>query len=260
MRIDRRRLAAGLAFAPLAATPLRAAEPGCTGQPPQDWPDLARYAAANRQLIESGTRTDVVFMGDSITQGWPDKRPSFFSPGRVCRGISGQTTPQMVLRMMADVIALKPRMVHILGGTNDIAGNTGPISTEQTIDNIAAMMLLARAHRVKVLVGSVPPAANFPWRPGLETARRIAEVNHALRGLARRLDARFVDYTVALGDGKGGMRPELTYDGVHPDTAGYQVMEQQLAPWLPRAHAARKPCGNGHGMHHPARASLPSQR
>lgn len=234
MRIDRRRLAAGLALAPLAATPLRAAEPACTSQPPQDWPDLARYAGANRELIASGKRPVVVFIGDSITQGWPDKRPSFFSPGRICRGIGGQTTPQMVLRMMADVIALKPRMVHILGGTNDIAGNTGPISAEQTLDNLAAMILLAKAHRIKVLVGSVPPAANFPWRPGLETAQRIAQVNYALHDLARRLDARFVDFTAALGDGRGGMRPDLTYDGVHPNTVGYQAMEQQMLPLLPQ--------------------------
>lgn len=237
VQLDRRHLLGGLAAAPLAAVPLRAAEPVCApdaeaARKAADWPELARYAEANRALLQTGTPVDVVFIGDSITQGWPDKRPAFFSPGRVCRGIGGQTTPQMVLRMMADVIALRPRQVHIMGGTNDLAGNTGPITPEQTLDNLAAMALLAKAHRIKVLFGSIPPAANFPWRPGLETAQAIAALNGRIAGLARQLKVRFVDYTPALADAAGGMKPGLAYDGVHPDTAGYAAMESVLEPLL----------------------------
>lgn len=237
MDLVRRGVLSGLAVAPLLSQRLSAAEPACLRDPDAeraaaDWPNLSRYAADNRALVASGTRVDAVFMGDSITQGWPDKRPEFFLSGRICRGIGGQTTPQMVLRMMADVIALKPRCVHIMGGTNDIAGNTGPITPGQTIDNFAAMILLAKAHRIHVLVGSIPPAAKFPWRPGLETARTIAELNAALRDLAMRLKVRFVDYTPALADSSGGMKPGLAYDGVHPDVAGYRAMEQVLAPFL----------------------------
>jgi lysophospholipase L1-like esterase len=233
MTIARRHLFAGLAAMPLGVPTVLAAKPVCAPDPQaEDWPDLSRYAAANQQLIATRAKVRLVFMGDSITQGWPDKRPEFFTSDRVCRGIGGQTTPQMLLRMMADVIALKPQMVHIMGGTNDIAGNTGPISSAQTIDNIAAMAALAKAHRIRVLIGSIPPAASFPWRPGIETLRTIATLNGALRNLALRFDWRFVDYTPALSDGAGGMRAGLTYDGVHPDTAGYRAMEQVLAPLL----------------------------
>lgn len=242
VQLDRRHVLGALATAPLAASPLRAEQPACAPdaeavRKAADWPELARYAQANQALLQAGTPVDVVFMGDSITQGWPDKRPEFFAPGRICRGIGGQTTPQMVLRMMADVIALGPRQVHIMGGTNDLAGNTGPITPAQTLDNLAAMVLLAKAHRIKVLLGSIPPAANFPWRPGLETARAIAALNGQIAELAARLKVRFVDYTAVLADGAGGMKPGLAYDGVHPDTAGYAAMESVLAPLLkPRRH------------------------
>ncbi|MCX7283318.1 MAG: GDSL-type esterase/lipase family protein [Novosphingobium sp.] len=244
MILGRRHLVAGLAALPLATRPL-AAETACPAglpadfpaTPPanpaaEDWPGLGHYAEANRRIAASGTPVRVVFIGDSITQGWPDKRPEFFVPGRVCRGIGGQTTPQMVLRMMADVIALKPRQVHIMGGTNDIAGNTGPITAEQTLANIAVMIVLARAHGIAVLLGSIPPAASFPWRPGLETRRTIASLNTSLRALAHDHRARFVDYTPTLADAQGGMKPGYAYDGVHPDTAGYRAMEKVLAPLL----------------------------
>lgn len=230
MSVGRRRLMAGIAAMPLLSAIAHAGESACdTDSKLNDWPDLGRYAAANQQLIAANAKIDIVFMGDSITQGWPDKSPHFFSPTRVCRGIGGQTTPQMLLRMMADVVALKPKLVHIMGGTNDIAGNTGLISPAQTIDNISAMALLAKVHGIRVLIGSIPPAASFPWRPGLETRRAIETLNNALRGRADRLGSRFVDYTPALGDGAGGMKAGLSYDGVHPDTKGYHAMEKVLA-------------------------------
>jgi lysophospholipase L1-like esterase len=200
-----------------------------------DWPNLARYADENAALRKSGKPTDIVFMGDSITQGWPDKRPSFFQSGRVCRGIGGQTSGQMLLRMMADVIALDPQAVHIMAGTNDIAGNTGPMTSQQSIANIHMMAVLAKAHGIKVLIGSVLPAANFPWRPGLETARAIASLNDSISKMAEAVGAIFVDYTPRLSNGSGGMKDGFAYDGVHPDTRGYVAMESVLEPIIQTA-------------------------
>lgn len=197
-----------------------------------DWPWLGRYADDNAKLRAAGTRVDIVFMGDSITEGWRGKRPGFFTPGRVCRGISGQTTPQMVLRMMADVVALKPRFVHIMAGTNDIAGNTGPITIPQTCDNLRAMTQLARANGIEVLLASVPPADHFPWVPGLATAAPIRTINAWIRDYARRAKATFIDYTPILADSAGAMKPGLASDGVHPTEAGYIAMESVLAPIL----------------------------
>ena len=121
-----------------------------------------RERAAARERARGQGR----LLGDSITEGWGHKRPAFFKPGRVNRGIGGQTTAQMVLRMLQDVVQLKPRFVHIMAGTNDIAGNTGPMTVAQSIDNFRAMTMLAHANGIEVLLASVPPAASFPWRPG----------------------------------------------------------------------------------------------
>jgi lysophospholipase L1-like esterase len=198
----------------------------------EDWPWLGRYAAENHEFHRSGAKASIVFMGDSITEGWRDKRPGFFKPGRICRGIGGQTTPQMVLRMMADVIALKPRYVHIMAGTNDIAGNTGKITIPQTCDNIRMMTELAQANKIQVLLASVPPAKGFPWRPGLETVAPIREINAWLRAYAKRAGATWIDYTDALGDADGAIKPGLASDGVHPTEAGYDAMAAVLEPML----------------------------
>lgn len=198
---------------------------------------LQRYRADNERIIAARRKTDIVFLGDSITEGWVAKRPGFFRPGRVGRGISGQTTPQMLVRMMPDVIDLKPRAVHIMAGTNDIAGNTGPMTAEMTRDNTRAMAAIARQHRVKVLLASIPPAASFPWRQGLETVRPIAELNLWLRGYAKEIGATYVDYHSAMADASGGMRPEFAYDGVHPTEAGYDVMAKVVEPVLRRVLA-----------------------
>ncbi|HVJ03236.1 MAG TPA: GDSL-type esterase/lipase family protein [Sphingomonas sp.] len=198
----------------------------------EDWPMLGRYREENAKLHASGAKTNIVFMGDSITQGWREKRPDFFKAGRVGRGISGQTTPQMVLRMMADVIAHKPRFVHIMAGTNDIAGNTGPMTIEQGFDNYRMMTELAQANGIKVLLASVPPANGFPWRVGLETVEPIRARNAWLKDYARRAGESFVDYTPVLADAAGGMKPGLAYDGVHPTEAGYAAMESVLEPLL----------------------------
>lgn len=240
MPIVRRGFLAGILFFPVATGAARAQESWeekHQRQLKEDWPWLGRYAEDNRTLIASGRKVDIVFMGDSITEGWRSKHPAFFTPGRVCRGISGQTTPQMVLRMMADVIALKPRLLHIMAGTNDIAGNTGKISVAQSCDNLRMMTELAQANGIKVLLASVPPADNFPWRPQLDTVGPIRAINAWAAGYARRARATWIDYTPVLADAKGAMKPGLAYDGVHPTEAGYAAMEKVLVPVL-KAHKA----------------------
>ncbi|MET3436696.1 GDSL-type esterase/lipase family protein [Sphingomonas sp. 1185] len=181
---------------------------------------LGRYQQANARVTGPVT---IVFMGDSITQGWFDKMPGFFTPGRIGRGIGGQTTTQMLLRFRQDVIDLKPKVVQIMAGTNDIAGNTGPMTPEQTEANIMSMAELARAHGIRVILASIPPADHFPWRPGLDTASRIAVLNDWMKGYAARTGATYADYWSALHDGQA-TRVSLTYDGVHPNEAGYAVM------------------------------------
>jgi lysophospholipase L1-like esterase len=203
----------------------------------EDFPGLGRYAAENQRLLASGAKTDIVFLGDSITEGWATKKPDFFKPGRVGRGIGGETTPQMVLRMMADVIDLKPRYVHIMAGTNDIAGNTGKMTLKQSFDNFRMMTMLANANHIHVLLASVPPADHFPWRPGLETVKPIREINAWLKTYAREAGATWIDYTPVLGDAAGAMKPGLASDGVHPTAAGYDAMATVIEPYL-KAHKA----------------------
>jgi lysophospholipase L1-like esterase len=200
----------------------------------RDFGMVGYYAEDNAKLLASHTPVDIVFMGDSITEGWMDKRPEFFTRGRVDRGIGGQTTPQMVLRMISDVVDLKPRAVHVMGGTNDIAGNTGPMTPEMTVDNIQAMIDIAQRQRIRVLLASIPPAAKFPWRPEVETRRAIDSLNLRLRDLARRTGATWVDYHPVLDDGSGAMKPGLSSDGVHPTAAGYDAMATVIEPVLRR--------------------------
>ncbi len=232
--IDRRTLFGAAALAGLAATTAARADDAADARLKTDWPWLGRYAEDNRRLIASGARTGIVFMGDSITQGWIDKRPAFFTAGRVDRGIGGQTTPQMLCRMMADVVALEPKVMHLMAGTNDIAGNTGPMTLAQTQDNLLAMVQLARANGITVLIASVPPAANFPWRPGLDVLTPTRAINNWLALIAPAMGATFVDYTPALADAAGAMKPGLASDGVHPTAEGYDAMARVLSPVLAR--------------------------
>jgi lysophospholipase L1-like esterase len=200
----------------------------------EDWPHLYRYREANAAVIASGEKPGIVFMGDSITEGWTGMRRVFFAQGRVGRGIGGQTTPQMLVRMQPDVIALRPRHVHIMAATNDIAGNTGPMRLEDTFDNVRAMTTLARANGIGVILASVPPAAAFPWRPGLEVRRPIAAINAWLRDFAQEAGATWIDHHSVLATTDGAMRAGLASDGVHPTEAGYAAMEGLLAPLLAR--------------------------
>lgn len=194
--------------------------------PPTDFGNLAHYAAANAALTAPGSLRRVVFMGDSITEAWALVDPEFFKhPGFINRGISGQTTPQMLLRFRQDVIALAPAVVHILAGTNDIAGNTGPMELAETEANIASMIDLARAHGIRVVLASTLPAADFSWRPGQRPGPKIAALDAWLKRYAADQRITYVDYYSALTDGALGMRSEFARDGVHPTLQGYRVMD-----------------------------------
>ena len=199
----------------------------------QDWPGLCRYRAANQSALAAAPPR-VVLMGDSITENWALADPKFFEGGIVNRGISGQTTPQMLVRFRADVITLKPAIVHILAGTNDVAGNTGPTRAQDFKDNIMSMAELARAHRIRVILGSIPPTATFNWRPQLNPVPRIRELNTWLRDYAAQNGFDFIDYYTPLAGPSGELRGELGNDGVHPNRAGYRLMrdlvEKKLAP------------------------------
>ena len=206
----------------------------------RDFGMIGYYADDNAKLLASREPVDIVFLGNSITEGWFDKRPSFFTRGRIDRGIGGQTSSQMVLRMMSDVVALKPRAVHIMAGTNDIAGNTGPMTPEMTQNNIRAMSDIARREGIRVLLASIPPAGSFPWRPGLETRKPIAAMNQWLKRYAQDSGAVWVDYWPALNDGTGAIKPGLASDGVHPTVAGYDAMATVIDPILRRVLGSKR--------------------
>ncbi|KQY93446.1 GDSL family lipase [Caulobacter sp. Root1455] len=233
--LDRRALlAAGLASSGWTVPGFALAQ---TAAPPQwpseeerlraDWPFLQRYAAENavdRELPPERRR--VVFIGDSITQGWRDFHPAFFADnGLLGRGIGGQVTAQMLVRFWPDVVALKPAAVHILAGVNDIAQNAGPYDPAATRADLQAMTALAQASGIAVILATITPVAEFPWRPGLGPTAKVAALNAWLRTWAAERGAVLADYTGVLDDGAGGMRPGLAYDGVHPTREGYAVME-----------------------------------
>lgn len=193
----------------------------------RDWPNLGQYRGTNRTL--AGLSQKAVFIGDSLTEFWLAGDPEMFgyglvSGGIVNRGISGQTSPQILLRFMSDAIALKPAVVHLLCGGNDLAGNTGPTTFADYQHNIVAMVTLAQAFGVRVILGSITPASGFAWRPGIDPRARIADINAWLKTLAAERGLVFADYHSALAAPDGALRTELTRDGVHPTAAGYAVM------------------------------------
>jgi lysophospholipase L1-like esterase len=197
----------------------------------QDWAGLCHYRQANRELAPTAGRR-VVFLGDSITENWALADPHFFGRDTVNRGISGQTTPQMLLRLQEDVLALHPRVVHILAGTNDVAGNTGPSRPRDFQNNIMSMVELARAHGIHVILGSIPPTARFNWRPQLDPVPRIRELNQWLRDYAAHNGCDFIDYYSALAGPAGELNVELGNDGVHPNRDGYRIMRALLEKHL----------------------------
>ena len=193
----------------------------------QDWPNLKKYQKENTALsIPSSDQKRIVFMGDSITEFWSVIDPDYFSvKSYINRGISGQTTPQMLIRFRTDVIALQPTAVVILAGINDIAGNTGPSSIEMIRDNILSMAELAKANNIQVILCSVLPAYDFPWKANQEPIEKIKALNEILKNYAKSNNVVYVDYYSAMVDERLGLNIEYSKDGVHPNKIGYQIME-----------------------------------
>jgi lysophospholipase L1-like esterase len=221
----------GLCFLATFAVPA-----GLIAQTSQDWANLTRYREANIALAarpSDGGR--VVFMGNSITEAWAKLFAVQF-PGKpyVGRGISGQTTPQMLVRFRQDVVALHPAVVVILGGTNDIAGNTGYSTLEMIEDNIASMTEIAQANGIRVVLCSVLPVFDYPWKAGLEPAPKIMKLNAWLRDYAGEAGAVYVDFHSAMADERHGLRSDLGSDGVHPNEKGFGIM----APLVEKGIAA----------------------
>lgn len=193
----------------------------------QDWPNLNRYHDANTQLpVPAKNETRVVYMGDSITDAWIGADSAFFkSNNYVDRGISGQTTGQMLLRFRQDVINLKPKVVVILAGINDIAENNGPERMEDIVGNIVSMAQLAKANGIKVVISSVTPAFAFPWRQTINPVPKVKELNELLKDYAAKNNIVYLDYFTAMADSRPGLPADLSKDGVHPNLAGYKIME-----------------------------------
>ena len=206
-----------------------------------DWPNFLRYREANQKLgLPVAKEKRVVFMGNSITDGWIKISPEFFEgKSYIDRGISGQTTPQMLVRFRADVINLKPKVVLILGGTNDIAGNTGPSTLEMIEDNLASMAELANANGIKVILCSVLPVYDYPWKPGLEPAEKIVTLNKWIKEYASLHKCDYLDYFSSVVDDRKGMKAEYSKDGVHPNKEGYKVMEVLAEEAIKRALKGR---------------------
>ena len=189
-----------------------------------DWANLNKYKEENRK-ISSQLFDDnrIVFFGDSITEQWLEIVPDFFLKNNyINRGIGGQTTPQMLIRFRNDVIKLNPSVVHILAGTNDIAGNTGPTTLGMILDNIISMVELAKVNNIKVLLSSVLPVYDYPWVPGLNPAKKIVELNKMISQYAKENSISYINYYLKMVDDHGGLKKEYTTDGVHLTKIGYE--------------------------------------
>ena len=202
-----------------------------------DWPWLGKFKEVDLALgAPAAGENRVVFMGDSITQAW-HLDESFPGKPYVNRGISGQTSPQMVLRFRQDVIDLKPKVVVILAGTNDIAENTGPITLEESEGNVMTMAELATANHIRVVLCSVLPAFDFPWMPGMAPAGKVLALNAWIKAYAARNGYVYVDYHSAMKDDRGGLPAALSKDGVHPLPAGYAIMAPLVEAGIAKALA-----------------------
>jgi lysophospholipase L1-like esterase len=215
-----------------------------------DWPMLSRYREANAAVAPPAAgEARVVFMGDSITDAWDDPKYGGFFPGKpyINRGISGQTTPQMLLRMRADVLAHKPKAMVLLAGTNDISGNTGPVTLEQIQDNIQTMAELCKLHGIKVVLSSILPVSNYHAKPedwrGPQTFRRPIEKLRAMNDWMKEYAAKnghvYLDYWTATVDAQGMLKTELSEDDLHPNAAGYAIMNPLVEAAIAKALAAR---------------------
>jgi len=186
---------------------------------------MERHESANAELLAKPTKQDrVVFFGDSITDSW-NLDESFPGKGYINRGIGGQTTPQMLLRFRQDVVGLKPRVVVVLAGTNDVAENTGPETLEDIEGNLASIVEIAQANHIRVVLSSILPVAAYPWRKEIQPIEKIAALNNWMKGFATGRGLVYLDYYTTLVNDHHGLKGELSEDGVHPDKAGYAVMQ-----------------------------------
>lgn len=225
--------APGASVEPLASDPVLR-QPAASLTPQQvtgmqtklaDWPQLGRYRDSNAALARP-EKDRVVFFGDSITDAWGTRDNTVFFPGKpyVNRGISGQTTPQMLVRFQQDVVALRPAAVLILAGTNDLAGNTGLSTVAMIEDNLRSMVAIAQANGIRVILASVLPVGEYPWRRGVRRGTEIRELNAWMQQYAGANHCTYLDYYTALADADGAMKPGTSKDGVHPTPAGYALM------------------------------------
>lgn len=210
---------------------------GLTSLHSQDWADLKHFEEANTLISKTQNNDDrIVFMGNSITIGWLKNRPEFFKDKPyVNRGISGQTTPQMLIRFRQDVINLNPKVVVLLAGTNDIAGNTGPSTLEMIMDNIKGMSEMAHANNIKVILSSTLPAYDYPWKPGLEPSGKIIALNKMIKQYADKQGHIYLDYFSQMVDKRNGLPKKYARDEVHPTVKGYKVMEPLVEAAIAKA-------------------------
>lgn len=192
-----------------------------------DWPFVKRFEADNEKLgAPKPGEKRVVFMGNSITENWINMDPGYFKEhGYINRGIGGQTTPQMLVRFREDVVNLKPDVVVILAGINDIAQNTGPIKLEDTFGNLVSMAQLSIANHIKVIFSSILPAHAISWHPGIDPKPQIKQLNAMLKDYAYKNNVFYIDYYGAMVAPDGGIQKKLAMEGLHPNLAGYKVME-----------------------------------
>src|ERR1700748_177409 len=192
----------------------------------KDWPNIKKYEDENSRLAPPAAGENrVVFMGNSITEFWKNFDQAYFAKNYIDRGISGQTSPQMLVRFREDVINLKPTVVLILAGINDIAENTGPSKLENVFGNIVSMVQLAQAAHIKVVMCSVLPANHFPWRPAIIPTEKVIQLNQMIKDYAAQNNIVYLDYYSAMVDDQKGLPKNLSEDGVHPTLAGYKIME-----------------------------------
>lgn len=190
-----------------------------------DWAALHHYSAENKTLEKNENR--IVFLGSSIIENWKKLVPEFFSnKNYINRGISGQISPQLLIRFRQDVIDLHPKAVIILAGSNDISNSTGHVTNEVIMNNIASMVELAKVHGIKVILCKYVPIYEYPWRKGIEPAAKIISLNEQIVKYARENHCIILDYFTPLADSRNGQKPELTIDGVHPNAAGYKLLEK----------------------------------
>jgi lysophospholipase L1-like esterase len=204
---------------------------------------LEKYKAENAKLaLLPVPENRVVLMGNSITEFWVNMSPAFFSENPfIGRGISGQTTPQMLLRFRQDVLDLHPKTVVISAGINDIAENTGPYNQALTLGNIASMAELAKANKIKVILASVHPASDFSWRKEIkDVAQKIIDLNKEIKAYSDKNGLTYLDYHTAMKNDINGMNPDLAEDGVHPTLKGYKIMEKLLLEAVKRTKKQKK--------------------